>query len=362
MQFEAKDVLESIATAVFLADVHLKIVYANNAAEQLFSMSRTKLRLFKISDLIEQDQKYILNILHKAVKPSFQGFVASDVQLNREIIPNTKIDLSIDLYTGSVKGIVVEMRSMDYQQKLIDDLQRRSQHLAARDLIRNLAHEIKNPLGGIRGAAQLLEMSNGQDINVSDYTKVIIEQADRLKSLVDRLLGPQRPNPMLLGNIHYVIEKVLSLESVDTSASGIHFEKDYDPSLPEIELDLDAMEQALINIVGNAAQALIESNTKKPVITIRTRAKSGAVLNGIKYKTSIAISIIDNGPGIPENIRETLFYPMVTTKKTGTGLGLSIAQNIIERHKGAIECESMKGHTIFTIMLPIIGKSTVKAA
>ena len=357
MNYDAKDILESINTAVLLADIQMRIVYANTAAEQLLGMSASKLCTIKITELIEKHQKNVIDIFKTAVKPNFQGFVASDIMIVSEGGHAQKVDMSLCLYTQRPRGIIVEMRSLNYQQKLNDDRQRRTQHLAARDLVRNLAHEIKNPLGGIRGAAQLLEMTLGNSSNVRDYTKVIIEQADRLKNLVDMLLGPQRPNPMTLDNIHYVIEKVLSLESM-TPDIKVRFEKNYDPSLPEIDLDVDAMQQALINIINNAIQALSESNTKNPTIKIKTRAKLGAVLNGIKFPTSIAIDITDNGPGIPENIQQTLFYPMVTSRQNGNGLGLSIAQSIVERHKGTIEVNSIKGETTFTIMLPILKKGT----
>lgn len=356
MNYEASGILESINTAILVADVQMRIAYANTAAEQLLGMSRSKLCTLKITDLIEKSQKNVLDILHTATKPNFPGFVASEIKLNIENGKHITVDMSLNLYPQRPKGVIVEMRYLNYQQKLNDDQQRRSQHLAARDLVRNLAHEIKNPLGGIRGAAQLLEMTFGQNNNVTDYTKVIIDQADRLKHLVDMLLGPQRPNPMTICNIHYVIEKVLSLESMDPQLK-VRFEKYYDPSLPEIDLDIDAMQQALINIVNNAIQALQESNTKNPIIKIKTKAALGVVLNGIKYPASIAISITDNGPGIPENIRQTLFYPMVTSRPSGNGLGLSIAQSIIERHKGAIECESVKGQTTFSIFLPILKKT-----
>lgn len=355
---EAGEILESIGTAVLLADMQLRIVYANNAAEQLFGMSRTRLCHFRIDDLLGPDQQYIVDILHSATRPDFQGFVATDILLDQHLARHTRIDLSLAMFAGGSKGIVVEMRSLEHQQKLIEDLQRNEQHLAARDLIVSLAHEIKNPLGGIRGAAQLLELAHDHaDLQVSDYTKVIIEQADRLKNLVDRMLGPQKPSPTVSCNIHYVLEKVLALQRLDSCSAGIRFDKDYDPSLPEIELDLDAMQQALINVVSNAAQVLQESATRNPVITVRTRARSGAVLNGVKHRTSLAIYIIDNGPGVPEHIRDVVFFPMVTTRKSGTGLGLPIAQHIIACHKGTIECQSSTGQTVFTITLPYLNGS-----
>ncbi len=351
MQYDAQALIESLATAVLLTDSNLRIVYANSAAQQLFLLSRSKLLQLKLTDLLDKEQKNLIDSIYSATKPYSTGFFASKVLFVPE--PNRCItaDLSIAHYSGKGKGLVVECRSVDYQQKINDEIQRRSQHLAARDLIRSLAHEIKNPLGGIRGAAQLVDMTYGSDQALHEYTKVIIEQADRLKTLVNNLLGPQRPNPLTLCNIHYVIEKVLSLETMETRGK-IRFKKDYDPSLPELPLDVNAMEQALINIISNAVQALTENKTPHPAIELKTRARHGAWINGIKIPTSLVIVVTDNGPGIPENIKETLFYPMVTSRASGNGLGLSIAQSIVERHNGMIECQSVPGKTIFKIILP----------
>lgn len=353
MQCDSKTIIESVSTAIFVTDSQLRITYANSATEQLFSMSKSKLIGQKFTDFIAESEKNLLDTLQNLNIATFQGFTATDITFTPEPHESFHADMHMSLYTGRAKGLVVEINRMNYQQKLNDDLQRRAQTSAARDLIRNLAHEIKNPLGGIRGAAQLLEMTYGNDNDLKEYTGVIIEQSDRLKALVDRLLGPQRPSPRSMTNIHYVIEKVLSLTSMATQ-NGIRFEKDYDPSLPEISVDLDAMQQAFINIISNAVQALTEANTKHPAVRIRTRALMGALIGGIKYPVSIEVDIIDNGPGIPENIKDRLFYPMVTARAEGHGLGLSIAQNIIEHHYGTIECDSEPGRTDFKLILPVI--------
>lgn len=353
MQCDAKTIIESISTALLVIDSQLKITFANTAAEQLFSMSRSKLIGLKFTELIDSDEKNLLESLQNSNTPSFQGFTATDITFAPDPHHSFHADMNISLYMGRARGLTVEIHRLNYQQKLNDTYQRRIQNLAARDLIRNLAHEIKNPLGGIRGAAQLLEMTYSYDKDLKEYTKVIIEQSDRLKVLVDRLLGPQRPNPRTMTNIHYVIEKVLSLTNMATQGT-IRFDKDYDPSLPEIMLDLDAMQQALINLISNAVQALTESHTMYPTIKIKTRALLGALINGVKYPTSIEVSITDNGPGIPANIKERLFYPMVTSRADGHGLGLSIAQNIVDHHRGTIECDSEPGCTVFKIILPIL--------
>lgn len=348
---DAKTLVDSLSTAVFLTDSNLRIVFANSAAQQLLLLSRTRLLQLKFTDLLAKDQKSLIGSIYSVTKPCATGFFASQVILVPEPNRCVSVDLAISHYSGKKAGLVVECRNTDYLQKINNEIHRRSQHLAARDLIRNLAHEIKNPLGGIRGAAQLVDMTYGADESLHEYTRVIIEQADRLKKLVDNLLGPQRPNPPTLCNIHYIIEKVLSLEAMETRGT-VRFKKDYDPSLPELPLDVNAMEQALINVVSNAVQALCDSSTVHPAIEIRTRARHGSRINGMKIPTSLVVSITDNGPGIPENIRETIFYPMVTSKAHGNGLGLSIAQSIVERHGGSIECSSEPGQTVFKIVLP----------
>ena len=353
MQCDAKTIIESISTATLVTDSQLKIAYANTAAEQLFSMSRSKIQGIKITELIDSQEKSLIESLQNSNNPAFQGFTATDIAFSTEHNQHFHADMYISLYTGRARGLVVEIHRLDYQQKLNDDLQRRNQNIAARDLIRNLAHEIKNPLGGIRGAAQLLEMTYASDTELKEYTRIIIEQSDRLKALVDRLLGPQRASLRSMANIHYIIEKVLSLETMATQGS-CRFEKDYDPSLPELMLDIDAMQQVLINIISNAIQALTESGTAYPTIRIRTRALMGALVNGVKYPMSLEISVIDNGPGIPPQIKDMLFYPMITSRAGGHGLGLSISQNIVEHHKGTIECESEPGSTVFKIILPLL--------
>lgn len=352
MKYDTKAILESLSTAILMTNSKLRIVYANNAAEQLFGMSLSKVLTLKITDIVEKNSN-IYEAMVNALKPNFQGFSASDIQIY--IDKNTKIhvDLNITTHAGNTKGLVIEIRSLNYQHILNDDLQSQLQQDATRALIRHLAHEIKNPLGGIRGAAQLLEMTYAKDNNVKDYTKVIIEQSDRLKNLVDSLLGPQKASGKKLCNIHYVIEKVISLGAMEVQGK-VRFDKDYDPSLPDIEIDIDAMQQALLNVVGNAIQALIQNKIENPTIRVKTRASIGYLINGVQYPTSIAISITDNGPGIPENLIKTIFYPMFTTKSDGNGLGLCIAQGIVERHKGKIECQSTKGQTTFTITLPIV--------
>ena len=223
-----------------------------------------------------------------------------------------------------------------------------AQQVAARDLVRGLAHEIKNPLGGLRGAAQLLSKAL-PDPALTEYTKVIIEQADRLRNLVDRLLGPQHPGMHVTESIHKVAERVVKLVSMELP-DNVKLIRDYDPSLPELPHDPDQIEQVLLNIVRNALQALGPEGGE---IVLRTRTAFQLTLHGVRYRLAARIDVEDNGPGIPPQLQDTLFYPMVSGREGGTGLGLSIARSLIDQHSGKIEFTSWPGHTEFSVYLPI---------
>lgn len=353
---DKSNIVESLTTAVLITDNDFSIVYANTAAEQLCGISRTRLKHTNAVDLIDKTEESLLNALQEInFKNNFQGFSAADVLISPFPGKSSKADLSIFHYAqDTFEGLIIELHPIAHQERLIKQVQQNNQYTAARDLIRNLAHEIKNPLGGIRGAAQLIEMSYSNKVEgLNDYTKVIIEQTDRLKVLVNNLLGPQRPKPLELVNIHFLIEKVLKLIMLQKESSKVKIIKDYDPSLPELMLDTDSIEQVLINIINNAIQALTDSNTKDPMVVIKTRASIRTIVGNKKYPISMIVSISNNGPQIPENIKQTVFYPMVTSKVNGNGLGLSIALNIVERHNGTIECLSDAHETSFKIVLPI---------
>jgi two-component system nitrogen regulation sensor histidine kinase GlnL len=214
-------------------------------------------------------------------------------------------------------------------------------------LLRNLAHEIRNPLGGLRGAAQLLEHELPQ-VNLREYTQVIIKEADRLQSLMDRLLVPHRVPKYEPTNVHEVLERVRSLLLAE-SPKGVMVRRDYDTSLPELIGDREKLIQAVLNIARNAVQAMQGQGQ----ITLRTRAERQVTLAKKRYRVAIKIQIIDNGPGIPTDIRDRIFYPLVSGREGGSGLGLTLAQTFITQHHGMIECDSQPGHTCFTIMLPI---------
>ncbi len=223
-----------------------------------------------------------------------------------------------------------------------------------KELLRNLAHEIKNPLGGIRGAAQLLQM-DARDKPMLECTQVIIHEADRLQSLVDRLLAPHRqPHVQGAVNVHEICERVRQLILLEFP-HGLTVVRDYDASIPEFQGDREQLIQALLNIAHNAALALEQRTLDdSATLTLKTRVARHVVLGKARHKLALQLHIIDNGPGVPEDIKERIFYPLVTGRAGGSGLGLSLAQNFVQQHAGAIECDSQVGRTCFTITLPLI--------
>ncbi|MFQ5608907.1 MAG: nitrogen regulation protein NR(II), partial [Woeseiaceae bacterium] len=221
------------------------------------------------------------------------------------------------------------------------------QHGAGRQMIRQLAHEIKNPLGGIRGAAQLLERQLPDD-EMREYTEVVISETDRLAALVDSLLGPGGPPQKQPVNIHELLEYVVRIVEAEEQRS-LDIRRDYDAGLPEIDLDRDQMVQALLNLVSNAATALDGHGT----ITLRTRAETNFTICDTRYSVIANVEIEDDGPGIPHELQDSVFYPLVTSRPDGTGLGLPAAQELISRHDGLIEFESRPGRTVFQVRLPL---------
>jgi two-component system nitrogen regulation sensor histidine kinase GlnL len=229
-----------------------------------------------------------------------------------------------------------------------DDLSVFSQE-TTRKLVRGLAHEVKNPLGGLRGAAQLLERELTDD-SLKEYTRIIIDEADRLTDLVDRMLGPNREPLLDDVNVHAVLEHVVRL--VDAELLGqVEFSRDYDPSLPSIRGDESQLIQALLNIISNASQAL--EDVPHPSIKLRTRIVRNFTVGTLLHRLVVQIDIIDNGPGIPEDMLDRIFFPMISGRPDGTGLGLAITQNIVGQHGGIIECESRPGRTCFSVFLPL---------
>ena len=338
-----EQILNSLINSILLIDNDLVIHYANPAAQQLLAQSSRKLFGTPLPELVTYLSLDIETMLGNL--DAGQGFTDNEVTLvvdgRAHIMSLTAQRLPDDL-------VLLEMSPMDHLRRLSQEQLQQAQQVAARELVRGLAHEIKNPLGGLRGAAQLLAKALPSP-EVTEYTNVIIEQADRLRNLVDRLLGPQLPGQHVIQSIHRVAERVVKLVSMELP-DNVSLRRDYDPSLPELPHDPEQIEQVLLNIVSNALQAL---GSRGGNIILRTRTDFQLTLHGRRYRLVARIDIEDDGPGIPAQLHDTLFYPMVSGREGGTGLGLSIARNLIDQHRGKIEFNSWPGHTKFSIYLPI---------
>jgi len=334
-----------MVTAVVVLNEQLEIEYVNPAAEALFVKSLRKLSGLSLSNIFTSNSLDDLQL--KQLLTTGQEFTNNEVILT--FTDGSRI--TVEITASSVEfnqtpHVLLEFKQIDQQKKISTEIFQQQQWESGRDLIRGLAHEIKNPLGGLRGAAQLLskELNNDQQ----EYTEMIIEQADRLTNLVDRLLGPNQLPKISCQNIHVVLEKVHQLFTFN-NPKGIELARDYDPSIPDIYFDEDKLQQAVLNIVNNAGQALNDRGN----ITLKTRIASNQTINGKRIRLSVQLSIVDDGPGIPAHIQDTLFYPMVSGRNNGTGLGLSISQTLIHQHHGKLTCSSGAGKTEFIILLPI---------
>ena len=276
-------------------------------------------------------------------------FEAALLRLGQEPLP-VHVTVSVAEQVGHV---MVEMWPLEQQARQDREERIREQAQANKELIRNLAHEIKNPLGGIRGAAQLLQMDLPTP-ELREYTTVIVHEADRLQALVDRLLAPHR-HPHEVGdvNIHEVCERVRSLVLIE-HPKGLKITRDYDISIPEFRGDTAQLIQALLNIVQNAAQALGRRIAQADAeIILRTRVARQVTLGRQRYRLALELHVIDNGPGVPDAIKERIFYPLVSGRDGGSGLGLTLAQTFVQRHQGLIECDSQPGRTDFRILIPL---------
>ncbi len=344
--------LEHLATAVMLLNADSQVIYANPAAEILFALSskqiigQSLLQIFPNCDLLKQavDQA----IQQRSPFREHEFFVTTARQLSLVVTCTvTPVDIA-------PACLVLEFQQMDQQLRIAREERMLIHQQANTELLRNLAHEIRNPLGGLRGAAQLLEDELPQTA-LREYTQVIIKEADRLQSLMDRMLVPHRMPKYEPTNIHEVLERVRSLLLAEAPQNGINItvRRDYDTSLPELIGDREKLIQAVLNIARNAAQALQNARTKNAEIILRTRAERQVTLAKKRYRVAIRLQIIDNGPGIPEAIRERVFYPLVSGREGGSGLGLTLAQTFITQHHGMVECDSQPGRTCFNILLPI---------
>jgi two-component system nitrogen regulation sensor histidine kinase GlnL len=342
--------LEFLATAVVVLDERFVVRHANLAAENLLGAGAKSLIGQPLLPLFVEDaalEKALAEALVTHWDYSAQN--VSYARPGREPLPLSCTLTRIDVAEAP---LLVELRPIEQQLRLAREERLIGEQQANRELIRNLAHEIKNPLGGLRGSAQLLERELDR-AELREYTQVIIKEADRLQSLMDRLLTPHRAPRVAALGIHEVLERVRSLVLAEFSA-GLRIVRDYDPSLPDLVGDKEQLIQAVLNVVRNAAQASGGTLARNEgSITLRTRAIRQATLLRQRHKLALELQVIDNGPGVPEDIRERIFNPLVSGRDGGSGLGLSLAQTFVHYHRGVIECDSRPGRTVFRILLPL---------
>jgi len=346
-RFLYDSILDQLTTAVVIVDERLVLEYLNPASEMLFTTSFRQTHELSINDLIPKTERFT-NMLERALA-SGSSFIEYELDLRLNTGSTITVDCSVTPVRDDAQGkhLIIEMLALDRHLQL-----NREEHLLAQQrfshlVFRGIAHEIKNPLGGLRGAAQLLESElSGEELK--EYTRVIMREADRLNKLLDRMIAPARMFQKRMTNIHEVLERVRRLVGAESS-SGVEIRRDYDPSIPEVSIDFDLIVQAVLNIARNAVQAVQQHG----IVTLRSRTQHRVMIGHEFHRFVVRIDIIDTGPGIPPELLNNIFLPMVSGRPQGTGLGLAIAQSIINQHRGIIECQSKPGHTIFSILLPV---------
>ncbi len=340
-------IVDNLTTAVLVLDTGLRIHSLNPAAEAMLEVSANQVRGIEVRQLLPEASEFAAAL--SRVVASGYPLTERDMPL---VLPSTAV-ITVDCVMTPVSepaaqgGILVELLDLDRHKQISREEQLMSQNESARALVRGLAHEIRNPLGGLRGAAQLLERELDSE-ELREYTRIIVHEADRLQTLVDRLLGPRTRPQLRIVNIHEVTEHVRALIEAEAPA-GVAIDRDYDPSIPELEADAELLIQAALNVVKNAVQAVGGAGR----ILIKTRIHRQYTIGQRRHRLVVRVDVSDNGPGIPEELKALIFYPMVTGRSDGTGLGLSIAQSVVNQHGGLSECHSEPGNTTFSMLLPV---------
>jgi two-component system nitrogen regulation sensor histidine kinase GlnL len=347
----SKQIIDGLTAGVILLDRSLLIVGINPAAENILGISESRSQGESLLRLIGEDPE-LQDVLSRVITTgdhyaSELKLAPTEVQAHERIV-----DCRVSPLDLEPVALLVEMTDVTRRIQISRENALLIQHGAGRQMIRQLAHEIKNPLGGIRGAAQLLERELSED-DLKEYTDVIISETDRLAGLVDTLLGPGGPSNKQPVNVHELLEYVVRIVDAEGLPS-LRIQRDYDPGLPEIDLDSDQMVQAFLNLVRNASVALGGQGT----ITLRSRAVTNFTIGAERHRVIASIEIEDDGPGIPAELQDSVFYPLVTSRPDGTGLGLPAAQELISRHGGLIEFESRPGRTVFFVRIPLDQKTS----
>ena len=362
---EHKKILDNLALAVFLVDEDLCVQYLNPAAEEIVGTGVRHALNRPLTDFIQDTDSDLIPHIQDSIKRG-HPITQREVCMKRLGGSDFTIDCSITpMYTKGEGSIcMLEVSQVDRMVKITREEHLLSEMQATQNMLRGLAHEIKNPLGGLRGAAQLLA-GELAEASLREYTDVIISEADRLRKLVDRMFGPNITPTKKQINIHHVLEHIRHLALAETP-TGIEFKVDYDPSIPDIHADRDLLVQAILNIVRNAVRSvnsnLCNDNTGEDggKVTLKTRVLRRYTLVDVMHRLVVEVSVTDNGPGIKNELKSQIFFPMVSGSEDGTGLGLPISQNLIHLHDGLIEFDSMPGHTQFRVLLPLNGEQCFK--
>lgn len=347
------NLLDIMACAIVVLDADLHVSYMNQSAEILLGQSLHRIQGINIRHIIHSESFYqqLQGVRSQDEAHAIRATsltLADDNQIMLDCIATPQQAYTPD--TQQQNWLLLELHRIDRQMQIVRDKQLAQQQQAITELVRGLAHEIKNPLGGLRGAAQLLETELDSP-DLKEYTQIIISEADRLKELVDDLLGPGRIPTNESINIHEILEHVCNLVQVESNKK-INLERDYDPSIPELECDRSHLIQITLNIISNAVRALQDNGT----IKLRTRILRQFTIHQKRYKLTLKADICDDGVGVPEHLQDKLFLPMVSGHAEGSGLGLAIAQSLINKSGGMIQYESKPGSTCFSILLPLKDK------
>ncbi len=350
-------IIDNLHSAVIVIGKNLQIICINPSAEMLFHISNNRAVKKNIRELVINEHEFFDRLERSLI--SGHPYTVYDDQLQVHNHKTIDVDYSVSpiQYQAEGKFLLLEFIRLKAQQKLSHEESILSQYEASKSLLRGLAHEIKNPLGGIRGSAQLLERELSKDKNGENnkqFTQIIINEADRLKNLLDRMVGPRDIPTKTDVNIHKILEHVRRL--VVAENTDISIAADYDPSIPELYADESMMIQVILNITRNAVTAISSSNEasdNKGQIIYKTRSQRNCKIGSHTYPLAARIDIKDNGAGVSPELQEKIFMPMITGHAEGTGLGLSIAQSLVQQHNGLIEFTSVPGETIFTLLLPI---------
>jgi two-component system nitrogen regulation sensor histidine kinase GlnL len=341
-------ILDYLSTAVLVTDNECRVLFINPSAEELLGTSLRKAQKHQLRDILVDGGPLTLHACLQKKQAEGQSYTYREISIKppgtEERMVNFTITPRFNSHLSS--GLLVEFTRTDRVLKIASDEQLMAQHLTAREIARGMAHEINNPLGGLRGAAQLLERELPE--KSKEYTQIIINEADRLQKLVQSMLGPRSQPSKSIINIHEILDHVIKLIQADDRDKST-IDVDFDPSIPSFSADRGQLVQATLNIMRNAWQA-VDYQGK---LLLKTRVHRSFTIGQSVHRLVLQVDVIDNGPGIPKERIKQIFYPMITSRSEGTGLGLTIAQSLINLHGGLIECTSEPGETVFSILLPL---------